>query len=51
MEKFLLEKVILPIKGLFKELVENHVTTGDSLLMAKLVEDEFRNIIHIDVST
>lgn len=38
-ENEIVEKVEIPLKGLYKELVENHVVTGDTLLMAKLAEE------------
>jgi len=38
-ENELVDIIELPVKGLYKELSENHVVTGDTLLMAKLVEE------------
>lgn len=38
-ENEIVEKVEIPLNGLYKELVENHVVTGDTLLMAKLAEE------------
>jgi len=38
-ENEIVEKVEIPLNGLSKELVENHVVTGDTLLMAKLAEE------------
>lgn len=40
-ENELVDIIELPVKGLYKELSENHVVTGDTLLMAKLVEEKY----------
>jgi len=40
-ENELVDIIELPVKGLYRELSENHVVTGDTLLMAKLVEEKF----------
>ena len=40
-ENEIVDIIELPVKGLYKELSENHVVTGDTLLMAKLVEERF----------
>jgi ADP-ribose pyrophosphatase len=38
-ENEIVEKVQIPVKGLYDELVANHTVTSDTLLMAKLVEE------------
>lgn len=40
-ENELQEKIDIPIKGLFQELVNNHIVTSDTLLIAKLLEERF----------
>jgi len=40
-ENELVDIIELPVKGLYRELSENHVVTGDTLLMAKLVEEKY----------
>jgi len=36
------EIIKLPIKGLFDELLKNHVITSDTLLVAKLLEERYK---------
>ena len=43
-ENEIVEKVEIPLKGLYEELVKNHVVTGDTLLMAKLAEEKYLKI-------
>lgn len=43
-ENEIVEKVEIPVKGLYGELVANHTITADTLLMAKLVEERFSKI-------
>ncbi len=38
-ENEIVETLDLPLKGLYKNLAENYVTSGDTLLMAKLAEE------------
>ena len=40
-ENEIVEKVEIPLKGLYEELVEKHTVTADTLLMAKLAEDKY----------
>jgi ADP-ribose pyrophosphatase len=40
-ENEIVEKVEIPLKGLYNELVENHTVTADTLLMAKLAEERY----------
>lgn len=35
------EVIELPIKGLFQELVDNHIVMAETLLVAKLLEEKF----------
>lgn len=38
-ENKIVETLELPVAGLYKNLTENYITTGDTLLMAKLLEE------------
>jgi len=37
------EIISLPIKGLYSELSKNHITTSETLLIAKLLEENYTN--------
>lgn len=40
-ENEIVERVEIPLRGLYKELLDNHIVTGDTLLMAKLAEERY----------
>ncbi len=42
-EDELQELIELPIKGLYDELVKNHVVIGDTLLIAKILEERYNS--------